>query len=91
MEVPQFNKSNKAWQSKSKFKSMMFFSYIRGNVHVDCVPEDLTLNQVYYKEVLTNFRESLGRKSTEIWKNVLWVLYQENSPGQNAMVINNFL
>jgi len=56
---PSLPRQKKARQSKSKFKAMMifFFSDIRGIVHVAWVPEGQTVNQVYYKEVLTNLRE----------------------------------
>jgi hypothetical protein len=37
---------------------------------VDWVPEGQTVNQVYYKEVLTNLRERVRRKIPEMWKNV---------------------
>jgi len=55
---PSSPRQKKARQSKSKFKVMMIvFSDIRGIVHVDWVPECQSVNQVYYKEVLTNQRE----------------------------------
>jgi hypothetical protein len=31
----------------------------RGIVHIDWVPQGQTINQVYYKEVLTNLRERM--------------------------------
>ena len=41
--------------SKSKFKAMMIvFFDIRGVIYIDWVPEGQTVNQVYYKNVLTN-------------------------------------
>ena len=46
---------------------------IRGIVHVDWVPGGQTVNQVYYKEVLTNLRERVRRH--EMWKNGSWVLH----------------
>jgi len=62
---PSSRRQRKAQQSKSRFKAMMIiFSDIRGIVHVDWVPESQTVNQVYYKEVLTNLRESCEKKKT---------------------------
>ena len=73
---PSSPRQKKAWQSKSKFKAMMIFFFdIRGIVHVDWVPEGQTVNQVYYKEVLTNLRERVRRKRPEMWKNGSWVLH----------------
>jgi len=42
--------------SKSKFKTIVFFD-IRGVIYIDWVPEGQTVNQVYYKNVLTTLRE----------------------------------
>ena len=48
----------KAQMSKSKFKAMMIvFFDIRGIVHIDWVPEGQTVNQQYYKSVLTTLCE----------------------------------
>jgi len=62
-------RQKKARQSKSKFKAIIVFSDIRRIVHVDWVPEGQTINQVYYKEVLTNLHERVRRRRPEMWKN----------------------
>ena len=54
---------------------MIIFFDIRGIVHVDWEPEGQTVNQVYYKKILTNFRERMRRKRPEMWKNGSWVLH----------------
>jgi len=51
---------------------------------MDWVPEGQTINQVYYKEVLTNLRE-LVRRRPEMWKNGSWVLHQDDAPAHNAL------
>ena len=53
------------------------------------MPEGQTVNQVYYKEVLTNLREGVRRRP-EIWKNGSWVLYQDNVPPLNALSVKTF-
>ena len=89
---PSSPRQKKARQSKSKFKAMMIvFSDIRGIVHVDWVPEGQTVNQVYYKEVLTSLRERVRRKRREMWKNGSWVLHQDNAPTHNALSVKSFL
>jgi hypothetical protein len=45
---------------------MIVFFDIRGIVHVDWVPEGQTVNQVYYKEVLTNNCTISYKKSTSL-------------------------
>jgi len=69
---------------------MIVFFYIRGVVHVDWVPEGQTVNQVYYKEVLTKLREQVRRRP-EMWKNGSWVLHQHNPPAHNALSVKTFL
>ena len=74
---PNSPRQKKARQSKSKFKAMMIdFFDIWGIVHIDWVSEGQTVNQVYYKEVLTNLHEWLKRRP-EMWKNGLWDLHQD--------------
>ena len=55
---------------------MIVFYDIQAIVHVHWVPEGQTVNQVCYKEVLTNFREWVRRRP-EMWKNGSWVLHKE--------------
>ena len=89
---PSSPSQKKAWQSKSKFKAMMiFFSDIRGIVHVDWVPESQTINQVYYKEVLTNLCEWVRRRPGMWKKNGSWVLHQDNAPAHNTLSVKTFL
>jgi len=71
---------------------MMTVSFdIRGIVHVDWVPEGQTVNQVYYKEVLTNLCEWVRRRRPEMWKNGSWVLHQDNVLAHNALSGKTFL
>jgi len=58
---------------------------------MDWVPEGQTVNQVYYKEVLTNLREQVRKKRPEMWKNSSWVLHQGNVPAHNAPPVRTFL
>ena len=67
------------------------FFDIRGIVHVDWVPEGQTVNQVYYKEVLTNLRERVRRGRPEMWKNGSWVLHQDDALAHNALSVKIFL
>jgi hypothetical protein len=68
------HQEEKAWKSKSNFKAMMIvFFNIRGIVHIDWVPEGQTVNQVYYKQVLTTFHERVKRRRPEMWKKSSWI------------------
>ena len=89
---PSSSRQKKARHSKSKFKAMMIiFSTSEGFVHVDWVPESQTVNQVCYKEVLTNLRERVRRRRRpEMWKNGSWFLHQDNAPAHNALSVKTF-
>jgi len=68
------------------------FFHFQGIVHMDWVPEGQTVNQVCYKEVLTNLRERVRRRRRpEMWKNSSWVLHQDNAPAHNALSVKTFL
>ena len=56
---------------------------------MDWVPEGQTINQVYYKEVLTNLHERVRRRP-EMWKNGSWVLHQDNALAHNALSVKTF-
>ena len=70
---------------------MIIFFDIRGIVHLDSVPEDQNVNQVYYKEFLTNIYERVKWRRPEMWKNGSWVLHQDNAPAHNALSVKKFL
>lgn len=72
LEESRFTKQKKAQMSKSKFKTVMIvFFDIWGIVHIDCLLEDQTVNQVY-KEVLTILRE---------WVKKIWNMEERNEYG----------
>jgi len=58
---------------------------------VDWVPEVQTVNQVYYKEVLTNLRERVKRRKPEMWENGSWVTHPDKSPAHNTLSVKTFL
>ena len=70
---------------------MIVFFENQGIVHVDWVPEGQTINQVYYKEVLTNLHEQVRRRRPEMLKSGSWVLHQDNAPAHNALSLKKFL
>ena len=78
--------------SKSKFKAMMIvFFDIRGVIYIDWVPEGQTVNQVYYKNVLTNLRECVRQRRPDMWKNASWILHHDNATAHNALSVKRYL
>jgi len=55
------------------------------------VPEGQTVNQVYYKNVLTTLRERVRRKKPHMWKNASWILCHDNAPAHNALSVKRYL
>jgi histone-lysine N-methyltransferase SETMAR len=54
------------------------------------VPSRQMVNQQYYLEALTKFRERVRRKRPESWRNS-WILHQDNAPAHNALSVKQFL
>jgi len=78
--------------SKSKFKAIMIvFFDIRGVIYIDWVPEGQTVNQVYYKNVLTTLRERVRRRRPDMWKKASWILHHDNAPAHNALSVKRYL
>jgi len=77
LEEPQFTKAKESMAEEIQIVSNedRFYFDIRGIVHMDWVPEGQTVNQIYYKEVLTNLREWVRRRRPEMWQNSSWVLH----------------
>jgi hypothetical protein len=82
----------KSMEEQVKFQAMMIvFFYIWGIVHIDLVPQGQTVNQVYYKEVMTTTCEWVRTKRLEMWKNGSWILHHDNAPAHNALSVKTFL
>ena len=78
-------------RANPNLKQWWFFFDIWGIVHVDWVSEGQTVNQVCYKEVLTDLHEWVRRRRPEMWKNGWWVLHQDDAPAHNALSVKTFL
>jgi hypothetical protein len=51
-------------------KKMLIASFdIKGIVHCEFIPQDQTVNQAYYVELLKPLLEAVSRKGPEIWPN----------------------
>ena len=70
---------------------MIVFFDIRGVIYIDLVPEGQTVNQVYYKNVLTTLRERVQRRRPDMWKNASWILHHDNAPAHNALSVKSYL
>ena len=60
-------------------------------MHREFVPQGQTVNQVFYKQVLRRFRESVRRKRPEKWRTGDWFLHHDNAPAHKAISVRQFL
>lgn len=81
----------KSRKSKLKLKDvLLFFFFIMGGI-IKSVPEDETVNQKYYREVLIKPRESVKERRPDLWKNESWILRRDNEPVHNALTLKQIL
>jgi hypothetical protein len=72
--------------SKSQMKIPKTFFDIKGVVHFEFIPQDQTVKQAYYVEILKPLREAVRRKRPELWP-INWILHHENTPAHRILSI----
>ena len=89
---PGSPRPKKAWMQKSQVKVMLitFFDH-QGMVHHEYVPHDQTVNQHFYKEVLTQLMAKIWHKRRELWVSNTWILHHNNAPAHAALSVRQFL
>jgi hypothetical protein len=81
-----FKREGERLKNKSNFKAMMILRFdMRGIGHMDWVSEGQTINEVYYKEVLTILHERVRKEKPEMWKKGSWILHHDNAPAHNGL------
>ena len=68
-----------------------FFFDVHGIVHAEFLPQDQTINQHIYKNILQRLMRSLREKRRELWETRSWLLHHDNAPAHNALGIREFL
>lgn len=82
----------KARMSRSRVKVMLIvFFDNKGLVHHEFVPQGQTVNQHFYKEVLSRLIARIRRSRRDLWENNRWILHHDNAPAHNALSIRQFL
>ncbi|XP_029672795.1 protein GVQW3-like [Formica exsecta] len=83
---PHSPKPKKVRMSKSKVKTMLItFFDIRGLVHYEFVPQDRTVNQIFYLGVLKRLDVAVKRKQPNLWKERSWIFHHDNAPAHSAL------
>jgi hypothetical protein len=60
-----------------------------GIVHTEFVPQGLTVNQFYYREILQRLRKRVVRGRPSIGNN--WMLHHDKAPCHMAISVTEFL
>lgn len=82
----------KARMSRSRVKVMLIvFFDNKGLVHHEFVQQGQTVNQHFYKEVLSRLIARIRRSRRDLWENNRWILHHDNAPAHNALSIRQFL
>lgn len=84
--------ARKLRQVRSNVRTLLIvFFDSQGIVHQEFVPQNQTVNQAYYKEVLIRLREKIRGKRAQMFRTTGWYLQQDNAPKHNALSIREFL
>jgi hypothetical protein len=64
----------------------MFFDS-SGIVHMEFIPEGLTVNKHRYKEILCALRNSISCKRPELWCGKNWLLLRDSAPAHRSVLV----
>jgi hypothetical protein len=65
---PTSKQLKKAHVLKSQMEIILItFFNIMSNIHFEFIPQDQTVNQAYYVEIMKNLSEAVCRKRPELW------------------------
>ena len=77
---------------KSKTKVMLIAVFDdHGIAHAEFLPQDPTINQHVYKNILRCLIYSVREKTRKLWETRSWLLHHDNAPAHNALGIREFL
>ena len=84
--------ARKLRQMRSNVKTLLIvFFDSQGIVHQEFVPQNQTISQAYYKEVLIRLREKVRGKRPQLFRTRSWFLQHDNAPVHNSLSIREFL
>ena len=77
-------------RSQVKVMLITFFDH-HGLVHHEFVPQGQTVNQLFYKEVLTRLVNKIRQKRRASWARKTWILHDNNAPAHPPLSKKQFL
>ena len=60
-------------------------------VHHEFVPQGQTVNQHFYKKVLTRLVNKIRQKQRASWARKIWIMHHDNAPAHTALSLKQFL
>ena len=75
--------------SQVKVMLITFFDH-QEMVHHEFVPQGQTVNQHFYKEVLTRLVNKICQKQRAFWAGKTWILHHDNAPAHTALSVKQF-
>ena len=60
-------------------------------VHHEFFPQGQTVNQHFYKKVLTRIVNKIRQKRRASWAGKTWILHHDNAPAHTALSVKQFL
>ena len=101
---PETKRQSRQWKSVSsprpkkacmqcaqvKVMLITFFDH-QGMVHHEFVPQGQTVNQHFYKEVLTHLVNKIHQKQRASWAEKTWILHHDNARAHTALSTKQFL
>ena len=76
--------------SQVKVMLIIFFDH-QEMVHHEFVPQGQTVNQHFYKEVLTHLVNKICQKRRAFSAGKTWILHHGNAPAHTALSVKQFL
>jgi histone-lysine N-methyltransferase SETMAR len=62
-----------------------------GIIHMEFIPERVTLNKHRYEEILHRLRSSIRCKRPELWRRKNWLLLHDNAPAHRSVLVQEEL
>ena len=83
-------KKDRMQRLQVKAMLITFFDH-QGMVHHEFVSQGQTVNQHFYKEVLTGLVNKICQKRRASWAGKTWILHHDNVPAHTALSVKQFL
>lgn len=89
---PSSPRRKKCRQDKTKGKVMLeVFFDCSGIVHMEFIPDGVTVNKEKYVHILRRLRQSIRRKRPDFWQNKNWLLLHDNAPAHRSVLVQSEL